>query len=49
MATKVNATPTLTGSDADKFIEKLTVPSTAEEIEALKRAKLTFKKIKFER
>ena len=49
MASKVNATPTLSGADADRFIEKLNTPSTDEEIEALKRAKNTFEKIKFKR
>lgn len=49
MASKVNPTPTLTGADADRFIQKLNTPSTDEEIEALKRAKKTFEKIKFKR
>ncbi|MBR3139633.1 MAG: hypothetical protein IKF11_02035 [Methanobrevibacter sp.] len=49
MASKVNPTPTLTDADADRFIEKLNTPSTDEEIEALKRAKNTFEKIKFKR
>ena len=49
MASKVNPTPTLTGADADRFIRKLNTPSTKEEIKALKRAKKTFKTIKFER
>lgn len=49
MASKVNPTPTLTGADAEKFIQKLNTPSTDKEIKALKRAKSTFKKIKFER
>ena len=48
MASKVNPTPTLSGADADRFIEKLNTPSTDEEIEALKRAN-TFEKIKFKR
>lgn len=39
MATKVEPTPTLTGNDADRFIQKLNIPSTEEEIKALKRAK----------
>lgn len=39
MATKVEPTPTLTGDDADRFIQKLNIPSTEEEIKALKRAK----------
>lgn len=46
MATKVEPTPTLTGEDADRFIQRLNEPSTKEEIEALKRAKKTFEKIK---
>lgn len=49
MASKVNPTPTLTGADADRFIQKLNTPSTEEEIKALERAKKTFEKIKFER
>ena len=49
MASKVNPTPTLTGVDADIFIENLNTPSTVEEIKALERAKKTFEKIKFER
>ena len=49
MASKVNPTPTLSGADADRFIEKLNTHSTDEEIEALKRAKNTFEKIKFKR
>ncbi len=49
MASKVNPTPTLTGDDADRFVKKLNTPSTKEEIEALKRAKKTFKRIKFKR
>ena len=49
MASKVNPTPTLTGADADIFIQKLNTPSTDEEIKALKRAKKTFEKIKFKR
>ncbi len=49
MASKVNPTPTLTGDDADRFIQKLNTPSTNEEIKALKRAKDTFEKIKFKR
>ena len=49
MASKVNPTPTLTGADADKFIQKLNTPSTKEEIIALERAKKTYKKIKFTR
>ena len=47
MATKVNPTPTLTGANAERFIQKLNTPSTEEEIEALKRADRTFKTIKF--
>ena len=49
MASKVNPTPTLSGADARRFIQKLNTPSTCEEIEALKRAKKTFEKIKFKR
>ena len=49
MANKVNSTPTLKGADADIFIQKLNIPSTKEEINALKRAKKTFAKIKFNR
>ena len=49
MASKVNPTPTLSGADAEWFIRKLNTPSTDEEIEALKRAKKTFEKIKFTR
>ena len=49
MASKVNQTPTLSGKDADRFIQKLNTPSTKEEIKALKRAKKTFEKVKFER
>ena len=49
MASKVNPTPTLTGADADRFIQKLNTPSTDEEIKALERAKNTFEKIKFKR
>ena len=49
MASKVNPTPTLSGADARRFIRKLNTPSTDEEIEALKRAKRTFEKIKFKR
>ena len=49
MASKVNPTPTLSGSDANRFIKKLNTPSTDEEIKALKRAKKTFEKIKFKR
>ena len=49
MARKVNPTPTLSGADAKRFIQKLNTPSTDEEIKALKRAKKTFEKIKFER
>lgn len=47
MASKVNATPTLKGSDAKRFIEKLNSPSTPEEIKSLKRADEVFKKIKY--
>ena len=47
MATKINATPTLEGEDAKRFLEELKRPSTPEEIEALKRADETFKKLKF--
>lgn len=39
---KVEPTPTLTGDDADRFIQKLNIPSTEEEIKALKRAKKNF-------
>ena len=46
MASKVNPTPTLTGADADIFIQKLNTPSTDEEIKALERAKNTFEKIR---
>ena len=49
MASKVNPTPTLSGADAERFIRKLNIPSTDEEIKALKRAKKTFEKIKFKR
>ena len=49
MASKVNPTPTLSGADADRFIEKVNTPATDEEIEALKRAKNTFEQIKFKR
>ena len=49
MATKVEPTPTLTGYDADRFIQKLNIPSTEEEIKALKRAKKTFEQIEFKR
>lgn len=49
MASKVNPTPTLTGADARRFIQKLKTPSTDEEIKALKRGKKTFEKIKFKR
>ena len=38
MASKVNATPTLDGIDAKRFIEKLNSPSTPKEVESLKRA-----------
>lgn len=47
MASKVNATPTLDGVDAERFIEKLNSPSTPEEVESLKRADEVFKKIKY--
>ena len=47
MASKVNATPTLDGADAERFIEKLNSPSTPEEVESLKRADEVFKKIKY--
>ena len=49
MATRVQPTPTLSGDDAERFIQKLNEPSTKEEIESFKRAKKTFEKIKFER
>lgn len=49
MATKVEPTPTLTGDDADRFIQKLNIPSTEKEIKALKRAKKTFEQIEFKR
>lgn len=49
MASKVNPTPTLSGADAHRFIEKLKTPSTDEEIKSLKRAEKTFEKIKFKR
>lgn len=45
MATKVEPTPTLTGDDADRFIQKLNIPSTEEEIKALKRAKKLLNKL----
>ena len=38
MASKVNATPTLDGIDAKRFIEKLNSPSTPKEVESLKRS-----------
>lgn len=47
MASKVNATPTLDGIDAKRFIEKLNSPSTLKEVESLKRADEVFKKIKY--
>lgn len=47
MATKVNPTPILKGKDAKQFIEKISTPSTKEEIESLKKADEIFKKIKF--
>lgn len=37
------------GDDADRFIQKLNIPSTEEEIKALKRAKKTFEQIEFKR
>ena len=49
MATKVKPTPTLSGEDAERFIRKLNTPSSDAEIKALKRAEITFEKIKFER
>ena len=36
MARKINLTPTLSGIDAELFIERLNSPSTPEEIESLK-------------
>lgn len=45
MASKVNPTPTLSGADAKRFIQKLNTPSTDEEIKALKRAKKLLKKL----
>lgn len=45
MASKVNPTPTLSGTDADRFIRKLNTPSTDEEIKALKRAKKLLQKL----
>ncbi len=42
MATKVEPTPTLTGDDADRFIQKLNIPSTEEEIESFKKSKKNF-------
>ena len=36
MASKVNPTPTLTGADADVFIQKLNTPSTDEEVNSEK-------------
>ncbi len=49
MASKINPTPTLKGIDAERFIERLNTPSSKEELESLKRADETFKKIKFVR
>ena len=49
MASKVNSTPTLRGKDAEKFIEKLNMPSTDDELMSLKKSDETFKKIKYVR
>ena len=49
MASKVNSTPTLSGKDAEKFIEKLNTPSTDDELRSLKKSDETFKKIKYVR
>ena len=49
MASKVNSTPTLSGMDAEKFIEKLNTPSTDDELMSLKKSDETFKKIKYVR
>ncbi|SDA73166.1 hypothetical protein [Methanobrevibacter millerae] len=45
MARKINLTPTLSGIDAELFIERLNSPSTPEEIESLKRADEVLKKL----
>ena len=47
MASKVNSTPTLSGRDAEKFIEKLNTTSTDDELRSLKKSDETFKKIKY--
>lgn len=47
MASKVNPTPTLTGEDAKKFIEKLKTPSTKDELRSLKEADEIFKKLEY--
>ena len=47
MASKVNPTPTLYGEDAERFIKHLNTPSTKEELNMLKKAEETFKKIKY--
>jgi len=47
MAKPIQPTPTLKGDDAKRFLENLEKESTPEEIESFKRAKETFKKIKF--
>ena len=49
MASKVNSTPTLSGEDAKKFIEKLNTHSTDDELMSLKKSDETFKKIKYVR
>lgn len=43
MASKVNSTPTLSGEDAKKFIEKLNTPSSKNELKSLKKADEIFK------
>lgn len=42
MATKVESNSNINSDDADRFIQKLNIPSTEEEIKALKRAKKNF-------